>query len=1348
MPVPATLEYGQLGAISTGESNSKTNKDNWTATQSLDFGRRPAGSTSKNSLHVKNTGNLPASITNFWVEAEYPEFFSVKANCSSIPHSEACPIEVTYSPNAVGPTPAIIHLSYADGSGAIREVLLPVKAIASNLAFLRFEREKIDIKNNTIGYTLSSYFKVKYNGSTLINNGLKIEPAKGVAISDPTNSAFKIDKANSTCGDVIQADCMIKVDFSPSAVGLLTSNFNLNYFNGAEVLKLTAEASGTGLEATLLAELSANAVNFGNVVANSLTPKGISLPIKFTGSVPAENIVVLPPANNVFSISTDKSKTTCGNQIAGSCALFINYNPTTLAAHSSSITIEYTSNGQARPPLKISLSGKGVNPAVLESSVDSLAMGTVPAFKKLSQPFILTNSGDVPVTNLSTMTFSDPFNFSANFESKCASLLPQASCALTVNFLSKTALKANTTITFSYFDGRVTKTMTLSASAENSAPLTLEGSRNIDFGNVMIGRTTLPSPINTNISIYGLGTLTNASQFVITPAVLSMPFSFNATSCLPPFDPSKSNICTFGVALTNSTGYPQDIPVTQDFSMSYKGDDKSSGVLNFKAIMTPRLAPALEFASLAAIKTLSVNDTSYVTLTLKNKSPFFATSFKGVAIEGSPNFSIYSNPCSGGLVAGGSCNITVKFNPKTAGTSDAVLKYTYNDQIADKVASINLTAKSSSDVSLFASETNIDFGAVYIGDVIPAKIINLKYFGDAEWTNTITVSAPFKITPINCGTISDCQLKIEYTPTSSGSQSTVAQITYSPSLNNSAIQLSLKGSAVARAPVLSIGPATLAKTLVGSQSSQIITIKNSGNSNAIGMTLPELAGELTYARDGAPGTTGHCQTRQNLNINEVCTIKVNFTPTKVGKSELDFNIGYDAGDKKALVTTKLNVIGTQLIKVFAGGFQTCLINEVGGIVCWGRNTSGQLGLGSQNTILLRPSDIPAIKLDADVTVKSLAVGDSHTCAIVSSTSVKNKVICWGSNENGRLGLGDPAVANLLQPTKPLKYVELGFDENQNEEEVTQIVAGFEHTCALTIYGKVKCWGGNTSGQLGYDNKEPVGLTKNSLATLKPVALNRKAVSISAGAGHTCAVLDNGSSKCWGDNFYGQLGAGSEVEKIGIQGGDIASLYEINLGTNFSTKEILASNGAFTCALSVSGDVKCFGKAVAEETSVRPFYGVLGNCYARVAQNTQALSCSTNTTLRLSTSLGYMPSDLGENLSKVNINHVASLSLGSNFSCALTSDSQVKCWGVNEQGQLGLGGKTNVGETASEMLGLKPALENAIQIATGYEHACAVLKDNTLKCWGSNFQNASALTTFGATSTTTTPASLPAVYDGR
>jgi alpha-tubulin suppressor-like RCC1 family protein len=1341
MPVPATLEYGQLNTVSK--------EDNWNATHSMEFGRRATGSTSKNTVHVKNTGNLPATITKVWVEADHPEFFKVASQCSVIARSEACRINLSYAPDTVGDTPATLHMNYNDGSGTVKDITLPIKAVATNLAFLKFEREKIDIKSNTVGYTLSSYFKVKYNGSTLVNNGFKIEPAKGVSISDPLNTAFKIERATTTCGDVIQSDCMIKVDFSPLEIGLASSSFDLSYFNGAEVLKLTAEASGTGLEATVVAELKASDLDFGNVVSNSPAPKGMSLPINFTGSIPAENIVLYSPVNNVFSISSDKSKTTCGTRIDGSCALFIDFAPMSNAAQTGSITLEYTSNGQVRPPLNISLSGQGVDPALIISNVETLALGEVPAYKKLSKQFILTNSGGVPITQLSALTLSDTLNFSASFEAKCASLAPQATCLLTVNFLSKTAANASTNLNFSYFDGKEIQKINLNATATNTSPLALEGSRTIDFGNVMIGKPILPLALNTNISIFGLETLTNDTQFVINPAALKSPFAFNATTCRPPFDPKKSNSCMFGLAVTSNVGFPADLAVTQDFTMSYKGDDKSVGVLSFKAQMTPRIAPVIELGAVSSFKTISVNDATYVNIPLKNKSPYFATAFKSVVIEDSTNFEVSSNSCSGGLVAGASCNIIVKFNPKNSGLSEGVLKYTYHDQIKDVVIAVNLSARASSDVTLLASESALDFGPVYVGDVIPAKIVHLKYFGDTEWTQNIKVAAPFKVTALNCGAIEDCQLKVEYAPTSAGNHNEEAQISYSPSLSEVGIQLNLKGSASTRAPVFSVTPASLPKTLVGNQSTHVVTIKNSGNTNAVGITLSDLQGILTYAKDGAPGSAGNCKVGQNLNVGESCIVKVVFNPVKVGKSEINFNIGYISGNTKSSVDSKISVTGTQVIKVFAGGFQTCIINEVGAVVCWGRNTSGQLGLGSKNSVLLRPSDIPVIKFDADIVVKSLAVGDSHTCAIVSSASVSNKVICWGSNESGRLGIGEPAILNILQPSKPLKFVELGLDENVAEEEVSQISAGFEHTCALTISGKVKCWGGNTSGQLGYDNKVSVGLTKSSLTSLKPVLLTRKAVSISAGAGHTCAVLDNGSSKCWGDNFYGQLGAGSVLEKIGVIPGQMQSLYEINLGSSFSLKELIASNGAFTCALSVSGDVKCFGKAVSDETSVRPFYGVLGNCYARVAQNSVALPCSKNTTLRLSTSLGYMPSDMGENLSKINMSNVNSLALGSNFSCALNTDSQVKCWGANEQGQLGLGGITNVGETPSEMLGLKVALDNVAQIAAGYEHACAVLKDNTLKCWGSNFQNATALTTLGvATSRTVVPANLPVVYDGR
>ncbi|MBY0413059.1 MAG: choice-of-anchor D domain-containing protein, partial [Bdellovibrionales bacterium] len=703
---------------------------------------------------------------------------------------------------------------------------------------------------------------------------------------------------------------------------------------------------------------------------------------------------------------------------------------------------------------------------------------------------------------------------------------------------------------------------------------------------------------------------------------------------------------------------------------------------------------------------------------------------------------------AGGLVAGGSCNVVLKFTSSSAGSSSAKLNYVYNNQISDLTVSSNLNAVSSEEVKLVASASTVDFGTVYVGDLIPEKIVTLKYYGDSAWTNSVSIAAPFKVTPVNCGGKSDCQLKIQYVPTAAGTSSSVAQFTYDPALDEvGSINLNLKGNALTRLPALSVTPTSLAKTLIGKELTQVITVKNTGNADATNIEFDNLVNGLSFAKDGGPGTVGHCSVGQTLKMGESCTVIVSYLPTKVGATLLDFNIFFS----NSQLNTKLSVTGTKMIQVFAGGFQTCIINELGNPVCWGRNTSGQLGQGSKEVITKKPFEISSIKFNSSVQVNSMAVGDSHTCAIVNTDQFRGRVVCWGSNENGRLGIGE-TTANVLQPTNSnaMKLVDLGYSELGSPEEIAQIAAGFEHTCALTTSGKVKCWGGNTSGQLGYDNKEAIGLSKSSMTNLQAVNLGRRALSISSGAGHSCAVLDNGATKCWGDNFYGQLGAGSEVEKIGVLPNEMANLNEINLGLGFLAKNIIASNGAFTCALAISGEVKCFGKAVANEASDSPFFGVLGNCWARSAQNAPASPCNNSTQRKPASSLGFLSTDMGDTLGKVSLTSQPStdIALGSNFSCALSSDGDLKCWGINEQGQLGLGGITNVGESVAEMSGLKSALTNVDKIATGYEHACAVMKNNTLKCWGSSFQNANGLVAFGNFGASVVPSDLPIIYDGR
>ena len=165
--------------------------------------------------------------------------------------------------------------------------------------------------------------------------------------------------------------------------------------------------------------------------------------------------------------------------------------------------------------------------------------------------------------------------------------------------------------------------------------------------------------------------------------------------------------------------------------------------------------------------------------------------------------------------------------------------------------------------------------------------------------------------------------------------------------------------------------------------------------------------------------------------------------------------------------------------------------------------------------------LAVIDLGTGRTVRDIEAGDNHTCAILDNESVK----CWGSNTSGQLGLGDTNSRgdgpNYMGDN--LTAVDLGTGRTAKA-----IAAGSAHTCAILNNDSVKCWGSNTSGQLGLGDINSRGDGPNEMGdSLLSIDLGtgKTARAISAGDSHTCAVLDNASLKCWGKNDSGQLGLG-------------------------------------------------------------------------------------------------------------------------------------------------------------------------------------------------------------------------------
>jgi alpha-tubulin suppressor-like RCC1 family protein len=223
--------------------------------------------------------------------------------------------------------------------------------------------------------------------------------------------------------------------------------------------------------------------------------------------------------------------------------------------------------------------------------------------------------------------------------------------------------------------------------------------------------------------------------------------------------------------------------------------------------------------------------------------------------------------------------------------------------------------------------------------------------------------------------------------------------------------------------------------------------------------------------------------------------------------ELGIGSTTDARVPTAVVTTGV-LSGKTVTEISAGmddangGQHTCAVAD-GGVYCWGLNSHGELGNGT-NTQSTTPVQAGSITGVTDV-----ATGYMHSCALTGG-----KVYCWGDNSRGQLGDG-----SNNQRTSPVLVQ--GALANKT---VTAIAAGAAHTCAIAG-GAAYCWGSNVSGQLGVNNNTNSAVP---LAVLSSGALSGLTVStISAGQAHTCAIA-GGKAYCWGINNNGQLGNNSTI----------------------------------------------------------------------------------------------------------------------------------------------------------------------------------------------------------------------------
>ncbi|MEM9693534.1 MAG: EGF domain-containing protein, partial [Myxococcota bacterium] len=365
----------------------------------------------------------------------------------------------------------------------------------------------------------------------------------------------------------------------------------------------------------------------------------------------------------------------------------------------------------------------------------------------------------------------------------------------------------------------------------------------------------------------------------------------------------------------------------------------------------------------------------------------------------------------------------------------------------------------------------------------------------------------------------------------------------------------------------------------------------------------------------------------------------------------------------------------RVVDLALGKRHSCALISDGTVRCWGAGQHGRLGYGATSNTGVNdaPWQWGAVPLGGTAT--AISAGDEHTCALMSGGAVR----CWGRGQNGRLGYGH--ADNIGDDEAPAT----AGDIDLGGQTATAIAAGGAHTCALMADGSVMCWGKGQHGRLGYGNPFTIGDDEPPSAA-GAVPLGEPAVAIATGQAHSCARLQSGGVRCWGQNLDGRLGYGHlddigddetpDTQPVVDLGG--AAVMEVTTGERH------------TCALTASGEVYCWGLGL---------FGLLGHADGR------------------SESIGDDEPPITASPLVFGASPIA-VSAGEYHTCALLSTGATECWGYGVSGRLGYGNIATLGDNEDPAwAGPVPVGGPVAVVAGGGMHTCALLDTGEVRCWG-------------------------------
>ncbi|NOT09429.1 MAG: hypothetical protein HOP28_14635 [Gemmatimonadales bacterium] len=480
----------------------------------------------------------------------------------------------------------------------------------------------------------------------------------------------------------------------------------------------------------------------------------------------------------------------------------------------------------------------------------------------------------------------------------------------------------------------------------------------------------------------------------------------------------------------------------------------------------------------------------------------------------------------------------------------------------------------------------------------------------------------------------------------------------------------LSGTQTVLVAASGVTPVSVAATARAAAPQSVAVVSGSNQTAVPGTTLPDSLRVRVLDRFGNP----------------VSGATVTFTPRANGGTVSPTTAVTDANGRAATRWTLAAVGGPMFVDAASGGFSTtflaggivtytsisaggrntCAVASVKVLFCWGYNGEGQLGIGQASQGSGPVFAFPQPSASAgNLTFREVVSSLYHACGV----TLASVGYCWGVNHDGRLGDG-----TLIAKTAP---TQIGVGQDPGAHSYRVLGVSQNHTCGITLGDRIFCWGYTRDGQIG--NGPPVGAPD---ATILPVEVsgNLRFSQMSAGGLHTCAITNSSATYCWGVNLRGELGNNSTVDQ------NVPTL--VGGGNTFSS---VSAGFTHTCAIGGTG-VFCwgdnqFGQLGAGTPSLVPVVlpAQIGGFGAAAAVSAgQKHTCAI---LSDGTAYCWGLNDKGQLGDGTTTNRsaptlvaggllFAAISAGDGHSCGVTTTNIAYCWGDNQFGQLGDGSQTN------------------------------------------------------------------------